>query len=274
VYLKKETVTVKTIFYCLLALLASSHDSNEPGEEFCNIRNTTTKDGESLAYKVYYSAAGLYVNAGSATFTNKLEKFNGKPVYHAVGEGGSNSKYDWIYKVRDKYETYIDTATMQPYKFIRNVQEGKTKKYESITFNHSAHTVITDTGVVKVPSCIQDVLSTIYFARNIDFSKYKKNDKIPFKMFLEGQVYNLHIRYLGKEDVKTTFGKFKAIKFKALLVEGTIFSGGENMIVWVSDDENKVPVRIQSPIVIGSIKADLVEFKNLRYPFSALKKAK
>ena len=93
-------------------------------------------------------------------------------------------------------------------------------------------------------------------------------------MFLEGQVYNLHIRYLGKEEVKTTFGKFKAIKFKALLVEGTIFSGGENMIVWVSDDENKVPVRIQSPIVIGSIKADLIEFKNLRYPFSALKKTK
>jgi hypothetical protein len=267
-------VTVKTMFYCLLAMLASPHGPNGPEDEFCNIHNTTTKDGEALTYKVYYSAAGLYVNAGSATFTNKLEKFNGKPVYHAIGEGGSNSKYDWIYKVRDKYETYIDTGTMQPFRFIRNVQEGKTKKYESITFNHSANTVITDTGVVKVPPCIQDVLSTIYFARNVDFSKYKKNDKIPFKMFLEGQVYNLHIRYLGKEDVKTTFGKFKAIKFKALLVEGTIFSGGENMIVWVSDDENKVPVRIQSPIVIGSIKADLVEYKGLRYPLSALKKAK
>ena len=127
-YLKKETVTVKIIFYSLLAMFASSHRSIEPEEEFCNILNTTTVDGESLTYRVYYSAAGLYVNAGAATFTNKLEKLNGKPVFHAVGEGGSNSKYDWIYKVRDKYETYIDTASMQPLKFIRNVQEGKTKK--------------------------------------------------------------------------------------------------------------------------------------------------
>jgi hypothetical protein len=262
-------VTVKTIFFCLVALLASANRSDDQEDEFCNIRNTTTQDGESLTYTVYYSAAGLYVNAGSATFTNKLENFNGRTVFHAVGEGGSNSKYDWIYKVRDKYESYIDTTNMQPLKFVRNVHEGKTKKYESITFNRNAHTVITDTGIVKVPPCIQDVLSTIYFARNIDFSKYKKDDKIPFKMFLEGQVYNLHIRYLGKEEVKTTFGKFKAIKFKALLVEGTIFSGGENMIVWVSDDENKVPVRIQSPIVIGSIKADLVGYKGLRYPLSS-----
>ena len=267
---KKETVTGKFIFSCL-ALLVSMLRFNEQQDDFCNIRNTTTQDGESITYKIYYSAAGVYVNAGSATFSNRLEKLNGRPVFHAIGEGSSNSKYDWIYKVRDKYESYIDTSTMQPLKFIRNVHEGKTKKYENISFNHEAHTVITDTGIVKVPPCIQDVLSMIYFARNIDFSKYKKDDKIPFKMFLEGEVYNLHIRYLGKEEVKTTYGKFKAIKFKALLVEGTIFSGGENMVVWVSDDRNKVPVRIQSPIAIGSIKVDMVNYKNLRYPFTAMK---
>ena len=265
-------MAVKTIVFCVMSLLAAGDPLKGPQEDFCNITNTTTQDGESITYSIYYSAAGLYVRAGSATFTNKLEKLNGKPVFHAVGQGSSNSKYDWIYKVRDRYETFIDTATMQPLKFIRNVEEGKTKKYENISFNHSAHTVITDTGIVKVPPCIQDVLSTIYFARNIDFSKYKKNEKIPFIMFLEGQVYNLHIRYLGKEEVKTTYGKFKAIKFKALLVEGTIFSGGENMIVWVSDDGNKVPVRIQSPIAIGSIKVDMVDFRNLRYPLTALKK--
>jgi len=239
--------------------------------EFCQVRNSTTQNGEVISYTVYYSAAGIYVNAGSASFSNKLEKLNGKTVYHMTGAGNSNSRYDWIYKVRDVYESYIDTATMQPLKFVRNVHEGKTKKYESISFNRSTNTVITDSGLKKVPACIQDVLSTIYFARNIDFSKYKVNDKIPYTMFLENEAHELFIRYLGKESIKTTYGKFNSIKFKAMLVEGTMFSGGENMTVWVSDDANRVPVRTQSPILIGNIKVDMSGYKNLRYPLSALK---
>lgn len=264
---------MKTVNY-ILAVLMVLWGNESPQNDFCNIRNTTTQQGEEIEYTVYYSAAGLYINAGSARFVNRLDKLNGKTVYHMKGEGQSNSRYDWIYKVRDVYESYIDTASMQPLKFIRNVQEGKTKKYESISFNRNANTAITDSGIVKVPPCIQDVLSTIYFARNIDFSKFKKDDKIPFKMFLENEVHPLYIRYMGKEDIKTTFGKFKAIKFKALLVEGTIFSGGENMTVWVTDDANRIPVRIQSSILIGSIKVDMSGFKNLRYPLAALEKKK
>jgi hypothetical protein len=197
VYLKKEMGGLKFILSGLLSLTVSVQEVYDP--EFCNIRNATTQDGEEISYTVYYSAAGIYVNAGWSTFINKVEKLNGKTVYHAIGVGGSNSRYDWIYKVRDKYETYIDTGTMQPLKFIRNVQEGKNKKYESISFNRSANTVTTDSGVVKVPPCVQDVLSTIYFARNIDFSKYKKNDKIPFKVFLEGEVHQLYIRYPARK---------------------------------------------------------------------------
>ncbi|HYJ64419.1 MAG TPA: DUF3108 domain-containing protein, partial [Parafilimonas sp.] len=124
-------------------------------------------------------------------------------------------------------------------------------------------------GDFKVPNCIQDVLSSIYYARNIDFSKYKVDDKIPFTMFLDNEVYNLYIRYLGKETVKTRYGKFRAIKFKPLLVKGTIFEGGEKMNVWVSDDPNHIPLRIESPIAVGSIKVDMMQYRNLRYPLSS-----
>ena len=249
-----------------ISLFASVENTSKQTDDFCNLRNTSTQNGEEINYTVFYAAAGIYVNAGWANFTNKIEKLNGKTVYHVTGEGASNSKYDWIYRVRDKYESFIDTTSMQSLKFSRDVQDGKVKKKESFTFNRKANTVTTDSGVVKVPPCIQDVLSCIYYARNIDFSKYKKNDKIPFKMFLEGEVHSLYIRYLGKEEVKTKYAKFKAIKFRPLLVEGTIFSGGEDMTVWVSDDANKVPVRIESKILIGSIKVDMTGFKNLRHP--------
>ena len=240
------------------------------GDDFCGIRNKSFLAGENISFVVFYNALGLYVNAGTASFNLSLEKINNKPVYHVVGAGQTNSKYDWIFKVRDRYETYFDTATLQPYKFIRNIEEGGYKKYENITFNQSANTAITTNGVFKVPNCIQDVLSAIYYARNIDFNRYKQGDKIPFSMFMDNEVYNLYIRYIGKETVKTKYGKFRTIKFKPLLVKGTLFEGGERMTVWVTDDQNKLPVRIESPIVVGSVKVDMMGYKNLRYPLTSL----
>ena len=243
-----------------------------PPVDICGAKNFTTQAGEQINYTVYYSVMGIYANAGDAVFTNTVEKLNGKPVYHIVADGKSNSSYDWIYKVRDKYETYIDTATMEPLKFVRNVAEGKHKHYENITFNHAAKTAVTSEGVYKIPDCIQDVISAVYSARNINFDNYKKDDRIPFKMFLDNEVYDMYIRYLGKEEVKTKFGKFKAFKFKPLLVKGTIFEGGEKMTVWVSDDANHIPLRIESPIAVGSVKVDMMGYAGLRYPLSSLKK--
>jgi hypothetical protein len=240
------------------------------GDDFCGIRNKSFQAGENISFVVFYNALGIYVNAGTASFLTYLEKLNNKPVYHVVGSGVTNSRYDWIFKVRDRYETYFDTATLQPYKFIRNIEEGGYKKYENVTFNQTANTAITTSGVFKVPNCIQDVLSSIYYARNIDFSRYKEGDKIPFSMFMDNEVFNMYIRYVGRETVKTRYGKFRAIKFKPLLVKGTLFEGGEKMTVWVSDDLNRVPVRIESPIVVGTVKVDLMDHRNLRYPLTSL----
>ncbi len=114
------------------------------------------------------------------------------------------------------------------------------------------------------------MISAVYYARNIDFSKYKAGDKIPFDLFIDNAVFPMYIRYLGKETIKTRYGKFRTIKFKPLLVGGTIFEGGEKMTVWVSDDANKIPVRIESAIVVGSVKVDMMGYRNLRYPLSSL----
>lgn len=240
------------------------------GDDFCGVRNKAFKAGEVLTYSIFYSVAGIYVNAGTASFTTTLERLGNVPVYHVVGAGNSNSSYDFLFKVRDRYETFFDTATLQPYKFIRKVNEGSYTKYENVTFNQKTNTAVSSEGTYNVPHCIQDVLSAVFYARNINFDKYKENDLIPFDMFLDNQVYNLHIRYLGKEKIKTKYGKFRSIKFKPLLVKGTIFEGGEKMTVWVSDDANHIPLRIESPIKVGSIKVDMMEYSNLRYPLSSL----
>ena len=239
----------------------------DPG---CGMKNTTFQNGEIVTMKVYYTTLGMYIGAGEATFNTSLERFNGKPVYHCVGEGKSYSFFDNFFKVRDKYESYIDTGNLLPYKFIRNIDEGGYKKYNNVTFNQGVGTAVSTNGVFKVPNCIQDVVSCVYYARNIDFSKYKTDDKIPFDMFLDDEVYHMYIRYIGKEKIKTKYGKFNAIRFKPLLIKGTIFEGGEKMNAWVSDDPNHLLLRVESPIAVGSIKVDMMGYKNLRYPLTSL----
>ncbi len=240
------------------------------GDDVCQIRNTAFQATESITYRVYYTLAGVFIAAGEANFSCNIEQLNGKPVYHITGDGKTYSFYDNFFKVRDKYETYIDTNNLQPYKFIRQVNEGSYKKYENISFNKTGNTAITTKGVFKVPDCIQDVVSSMYYMRNIDFSKMKENDKVPFSMFLDNEVYSLYVRYLGREVIKTKYGKFHAIKIKPLLIKGTIFEGGEKMTIWISDDANHIPLRVESPISVGSVKVDMMDFKNRRSALSSL----
>jgi hypothetical protein len=159
---------------------------------------------------------------------------------------------------------------MQSLKFVRNVNEGGFKKYQNVTFNKTTNTAVTNDGVFKVPSCVQDVVSAVFYARNIDFSKLNPEDRITFSMFLDNEVYSMYIRYIGKETIKTKYGKFNAIKFKPLLIKGTLFEGGEKMTVWVTDDANHIPVRIESPIVVGSVKIDMMNYENIRHPLTSL----
>ena len=257
-----------TFFIILIAF------SLKGGDEFCGIKNTTFIPGEYITMKVYYTTLGMYIAAGEASFSVDLEKFNGRSAYHCVGVGKSYSFFDNFFKVRDRYESYMDTATMLPLKFIRNVNEGGFKIYNNVTFNHSAGTAVSTNGVYKITGCIQDVMSAMYYARNVNFDKYKLDDKIPFDMFLDDEVYHLYMRYMGKENLKTRYGKFHAIKIKPLLVKGTMFEGGEKMNVWVSDDPNHIVLRIESPISVGSVKADMMEFKNLKYPLTSLIKSR
>lgn len=250
--------------FCTLSFKTATGD-------FCGITNKAYKDGEVVVFKVFYSALGAYIGAGEATFTTTLERFNGKTVYHHVGDGKSYTFFDNFFKVRDKYESYVDTGTLLPYKFIRNVDEGGHKIYNNVTFNQAANTAASTNGVFKITDCMQDVVSMVFYARNIDFTKYKVNDKIPFDMFLDDEVFHLYIRYMGKEKIKTRYGKFNSIKIRPLLIKGTIFEGGEKMTAWISDDPNHIILRVESPISVGSIKVDMMSYKNLRYPLTSFK---
>jgi Protein of unknown function (DUF3108) len=258
--------------FLIIALFSLSFTARD--SKPCSIRNHAFKADEEVRMKVFYSTLGMYVGAGEAVFTSSLERYNGKPVYHLVGTGSTYSFFDGFFKVRDKYESYVDTADLLPYKFVRNIDEGGYKKYNNVTFNHDVNTAVSTTGVFKVTDCIQDVVSMVYYCRNINFDKYKVNDKIFFDMFLDDEIFHMYIRYMGKETIKTRYGKFNAIKIKPLLIKGTIFEGGEKMTAWLSDDPNHLLLRAESPIAVGTIKVDMMGYKNLRHPLSSLIKTR
>ena len=238
--------------------------------DFCNTRNKAFADGERLYFKVWYNVSRVWIGAGEANFYVNTENLGNKKTYHITADGATLKSYEWFYKVRDRYESWIDESNMQPVKFVRNVNEGGFKIYNNVLFNQNIGQAVSTSGIFQVPRCVQDVLSAIYYARNIDYNRYQVGAKIPFSMFLDDKVYNLYIRYLGKERLKTRYGTFNVIKIAPLLIEGTTFQGGEKMVVYVSDDENHLPVRVDSPIAVGSVKVDLMGYEKLRNPLSSL----
>ena len=267
-YKKMNALKKVILAFCFMMPCFCSFAQND----FCSAKNTSFKDGEHLRFKVYYNMSFVWITAGYADFNTKNEDINGSKLYHITGDGSTAKSYEWFYKVRDRYETYIDRETMLPARFVRNVNEGGTKINQDITFDQIKATAISNQKTYTITTCTQDVLSAIFYARNINYNKYKPGDKIPFNMFLDDKLYSLYIKYVGKEDIETKMGTYHAIKIVPLLIEGTIFKGGEKMTVWVSDDDNHLPLRVDSPILVGSIKVDLISYDNLRNPFTSVVK--
>jgi len=228
------------------------------------------QDGEKITFTVFYSVVGLYVNAGTAVFRTNLEKYNNTDAYHVVAEGVTNRKYDWIFKVRDRYESYFDTEKLRSLRFVRTINEGDFKHHEDIVFNRTNNTAFTNKKTYNLSHNVLDVINAVYYARNIDYNSYKPGDKIPIDIFLDGEVYNTYIRYVGKEVVKTKYGKFNAIKLKPMLIKGSLFDGGEKMTLWVTDDANHIPVRAESPISVGSVKVDMMGYEKIKHPLVSL----
>ena len=247
-------------------------------EPCLDIYNTAFGPGEKVTYKVYYNWQDVWMGAGEVKFNVKPAQLNNRDCLHISAVGETYKRYNWFYKVHDVYESYVDPYTLLPLKFKRDVNEGGYTIYNDIDFDREKNKVHVEHEDFKtkrynksfdVPDCTQDVLSAIYYARNIDYSKYKPNDTIPVTIFLDNKIYDVYVRYLGKERIKTKAGKYSTIKFSPLLIEGNAFEGGEAMTVWVTDDKNKIPVLIETPLVVGSVKAVLDTYEGTRHDFTA-----
>lgn len=265
------------VFNTLVLLIAISHTALA---QECSISNVNFKSGERVTYRAVYNWGLIWVNAGDVEFSVSDTLYLNQPALHLKSVGWSLKQYDWFFKVRDRFESIVHPTTIQPYWFERDTHEGRYKAYNRYVFNHSDSLldIISHTSdrpfkreFLPLRTCTFDVLSAIYYCRNIDFDGYKKGDKIPLTMGVDNEIFDLYIRYMGKEQLTTRSGEvYNTIRFKVMLVEGTIFKGGEDLEVWVTDDKNRVPVLVDAKILVGSVKAVLTGMEGLLHPMEAL----
>lgn len=269
----------KYILFFLAFVLGLSQTT--VGQDTCMEQKISFQPGERLQYKVYYNWKFTWMKAGKVDFSVTEEMLNDQAVYHAKAVGKTYRRYEWFYKVNDVYESYLDTSSFKPVHFVRNVREGNYSKKLEYEFDHCTNTATMpymlrmgelkhENVSIDVSPCTFDLLSIIYYTRNVDYSLLNENDTIPVEVLMDGEIYNLFYVFEGRTNIETDLGTFRCLKLKPMLMDGYIFDGGDFMTVYATDDDNRLPILIESPLTVGSVKAYLNKFDNLRYPMDAL----
>ena len=252
---------MKKYFFLLLLIVTVSFDSQKPD---------AYDSGEWFKFRIHYG----FINAGIATLEIKESVRENKKVYHAIGKGYTVGMSRFFFKVDDTYESYFDKVNNKPFQFVRKIDEGGYTKNQEGFFNQNINKVLVkdyknnSEKTISVSENVQDIISTFYFLRNHpNIDKLKIGESITVDMFFDNEVFKFKLKFIGRENLKTKFGTAPTMIFRPIVQSGRVFKEEESLTVWISDDENKIPLRIKASLAVGSIKADLEGFKGLKNPF-------
>ncbi|TWR30419.1 DUF3108 domain-containing protein [Mucilaginibacter pallidiroseus] len=239
-------------------------------QEVTKTANNAFQPGEQITYKLKY---GIFSAAEAVIkVENTPNKYEGKPAMHIVADAKTLGTFNFLFNVRNKYESFIDTKTLEPYYYTENRKEGGYKHSDKVTFDHQTNKITADKGVYPFTGNVFDFLSAYYYTRNIDVSGLKINDKLELRYFLEDGVHSLTVTYLGKEQVKCGLGTFNCLKFNPTIIPGRIFRKNSKLYLWITDDANRIPVKAHVELIVGSLVMDLSQASGLKYPLNPVKK--
>lgn len=247
-------------------------------KDFRKIQQNAFKPGEKLTFEINYG----FVTAGEAVMEIDpvIQTINGRKCYDITFTVNSSSSFDWVYKVRDYYKTYVDVEGLFPWRFEQHIKEGNYQRDFEAIFdqqNLKAKTYTGDKepkkfeGEFDIPLYAQDAMSAFYFSRTLDFDRMKEGDKITLQNFYKDKTYPLDVKFLGKETIEVPAGEFRCIKLEPLVQEGGLFKSEGSIIVWLTDDDRRLPVKVKTQVIIGSIDADLSSYSGLAGPLNSKK---
>lgn len=235
--------------------------------------------GERVTYIINYTWGMVKTDVGEAKVSlNRKRDDTYGDHFHAVITGTTYKFYDVFFKVRDLFESKFSPENGRPYYFHRDISEGKYKIKNTFYFNPNytinarverKNSQIKDT-LLKGRECTFDLVSLFYFARNIDFSNIPAGVEQPISFAVDDEIFEMYYRFIGKEVKRIQgLGQFNTLKFAARVVAGEVFSGKEELIIWVTDDRNKVPLMFETPIIVGKVTGRIISFENLKFPMSS-----
>ena len=255
--------------YVLALLIITASITLTKAQELTMVNEPVFKVGEQLSYRLKY---GIFTAAEAELSVQNTDiKYNGHPAYHIVVEGKTAGSFDVFYKVRNRYESYVDQKTLLPYYYAENRHEGSWKHSDKVSFDHETNKITANRGTYPYTGKIFDFVSAYYFARTIDVSKMHVGDKFELKYFLDDGINSLGITYVGKERVTCSMGTFNCLKFNPTIIPGRIFKKNSKLYLWITDDSNRIPVKAQVEVVVGSITMDLTGAKGLKFPLNPIK---
>tara|TARA_B110000003_G_scaffold276461_1_gene323072 strand:- start:3711 stop:4463 length:753 start_codon:yes stop_codon:yes gene_type:complete len=224
-------------------------------------------DGERASYNLYFGS----IKVGYADMEIKESIINEKATIHAIGRARSAPFFDWFFKVRDLYETFIDKNTILPIIFNRSVNEGGYKINQQYYFDHMKSTVATKDSIFFIPPLTQDMLSAFFLARTYKKEYITKYKSIYVPIFMDNDNYLLEIKYLYNDVIETKWGKIECMVFQPLMQEGRVFENGEKLKIWITDDSNHMLLRVEAEIWAGTVRAIISDYKNSKYPLTIIK---
>lgn len=256
-----------TLLWVLMLIPLFSHGQ-------CQFPDNAFTDREEISYVISYCWGPIWIDAGAVVFKTNLEERFGKTVWHLTSTGRTFRSYDFLFKVRDTYESWIDTSTYQTIEFRRYIYENGYQLQNSSWFDYLRRLIFSNTKIndapmtldtIKMIGCMFDMLSAVYYIRALNPDSLEKSGEIPVVVAIDDSTYQIDVKLLGRETVKHPDGTLYACnKYSAIMVEGTIFAKDQEAFVWVSDDANKIPIYIEAKILVGSVKAYLKEAKGLK----------
>ena len=231
------------------------------------VSNSSFAVGEKLRYRVTYG----FVDAGEAILEVKSTSRKGanRPLFHVIGTGRTLGAFSAFYKVNDTYESYIDQKSIMPWYFVRDVNEGGYKINQKYTFKQNYAKVNNGTKDFTVAMGVQDMISSFYKARTLNFKGMKKGKVFSFKCFMDDELFTLKVKYMGDEEIKIRKGKFKCHKFVPVVQTGRYFKSEDDVNFWITADKNKIPVLVKAKIPVGTVKMHLVEWNGLKNELSS-----
>lgn len=230
-------------------------------------KNMAFTYGEELKYRVHYG----WINAAdvSVTVDAKPTMIKGRPTFKVSAFGKTYKSFDWAFKVRDNFVSYIDSQSVAPLKYWKKVQEDNYKDEDLVYYDHEKKWLTGKKKNMDMPAYLQDIVSGIFYARTIDFSKASVGQSFPIDIYLDQQIYNLKFKYIGTEIIKSDLGKINCYKLRPQLVVDRVFKDEDDMTIWVSADANKIPIRVEAAIYVGSVKVDITNATGLKNAFSS-----